>query len=65
MGAGPRRGTTPRGAKPNNHREGKPVTENERRAGDVLSLADVLLRSALVVTLILVALALVLEIRPV
>lgn len=41
------------------------MTENERRAGDVLSLADVLLRSALVVTLILVALALVLEIRPV
>lgn len=41
------------------------MTENERRAGDVLSLSDVLLRSALVVTLILVALALVLEIRPV
>jgi hypothetical protein len=41
------------------------VTENDRRAGDVLSVPDLLLRAAMVVTLILVALAFVLAIRPV
>jgi hypothetical protein len=40
------------------------VTENDRRAGDVLSVPDLLLRGAMVATLILVALAFVLAIRP-
>ena len=41
------------------------MTENDRRAGDVLSVPDLLLRAAMVATLILVALAFVLAIRPV